>query len=614
MCGIAGWINWGSSLMDCDVCDTVIENMMNELVNRGPDEHGKYMSHHALLGHRRLIVVDPDGGKQPMLDRQDSVTYVLVYNGELYNTEELRKELEAKGHTFHSYSDTEVVLKSYMHWKEECVQHLNGIYAFAIWEEESKTLFMARDRMGVKPLFYYVHKEGILFASEIKALLKHPAVEAVIDETGLMELFGLGPARSVGSGIFKNVMELKPGEYIKMTQDKMVKKNYWEIQAKDHHESLDTTIEHVRYLILDAIERQLVSDVPVCTFLSGGLDSSIISAVSSRVMKEKGYLLETFSIDYQENYQFFKANDFQHDLDNFWIQLMVDSIQSRQSNVVLTIEELVEALDDAVLANDLPGMADIDSSLYLFCKEVKKHATVSLSGECADEIFGGYPWFTKEEDLYCNTFPWSKYVNERKSILSKEFQSIPLDDYVKAKFDETIKEGHYVDDEETKHIQMMTYLNLKWFMMTLLNRKDRMSMANSLEVRVPFADHRIVEYTYNIPKKMKFLNGKEKGLVREAMKDLLPNEILERKKNPYPKTHHPKYLELIQQRMQKIIMNKDAPIMKVINQKVLKEIVLTGGKAYKVPWYGQLMSGPQLLAYFYQINMWMDKYKVKIHV
>ncbi|WP_105618005.1 asparagine synthase (glutamine-hydrolyzing) [Vallitalea okinawensis] len=610
MCGIAGWINYKESIMDNI---QVIEKMINRLQYRGPDECGKYLSNTAILGHKRLVVVDPEGGKQPMLDRMGGITYSMVYNGELYNTEDIRKKLSEEGCTFNSYSDTEVLLKSYMHWGEKCLDYLNGIYAFAIWEDENKTLFLARDRLGVKPLFYTEMKDEFIFGSEIKALLEHPKINPIIEEEGLLELFGLGPARTLGSGVFKNIHEVKPGEFIKITPSKTVKKMYWELKAKEHTDNFADTTEQVRFLLSDAIERQLVADVPVCTFLSGGLDSSIISAISSKAMQQKGYLLKTFSIDYFDNHRYFTANEFQPDLDNYWISLMVDAIKSEHHNVVLTIEDLIDALDQAVLANDLPGMADIDSSLYLFCKKVRKHATVGLSGECADEIFGGYPWFNKPEDLVCDTFPWSQYVNRRKSILAKKYQKIPLDEYVKTVFDSSIAEGEYCDDPELAKIQKMTYLNIKWFMMTLLNRKDRMSMANSLEVRVPFADHRIVEYTYNIPWEMKRYGNLEKGLVREAMRGILPEEVLERKKNPYPKTHHPKYLKLIQKKMKKIIKSKDAPILEVMEYEALKNIVDTGGKAFDVPWYGQLMTGPQLLAYFYQINYWLEKYEVDIH-
>ncbi len=610
MCGIAGWISKEGSLQNEK---GIMERMVSTLAKRGPDACGIYSSKHALLGHRRLTVVDPEGGAQPMIKEVGNRRFIIVYNGELYNTEDIRKILLEKGYKFTSYSDTEVLLTSYIEWGEECVKHFNGIFAFGIWDEANRTLFLARDPLGVKPLFYTIAGNSILFSSEIKALLAHPEIKPAVDSNGLMEIFGLGPARSLGSGIFKQIKEIPPAYFLKFGLEGIKVEQYWQLEAKPHMEDLATTVDHTRSLLLDAIERQLTADVPVCTFLSGGLDSSVISAVAAVNFRKQGKrILNTYSIDYIDNDLYFKSNEFQPDPDSDYAKKMAEYIGSRHHNIMINTSQLVSALKDAVRANDLPGMADIDSSLYLFCKEVRKESTVALSGECADEIFGGYPWFRREEDINSDTFPWSKNIKERKEILSGEFSSLPLEDYVQAKYHETINEVPHEEGESEKERRMreLFYLNIKWFMITLLNRKDRMSMANSLEVRVPFADYRIVEYAYNIPWSMKYCDNMEKGLLRRALKGILPDYILERRKSPYPKTHNPEYLKSVQNVMREILSDKTSPILQLIDGKKVAEIVETGGAVFKKPWFGQLMTGPQLIAYLIQVDTWMREYNI----
>ena len=611
MCGIAGWIN---RTEDISGHTHVIKRMTDVLVHRGPDDSGILAYKHALLGHRRLAVVDPKGGAQPMTKVCGQKKYSIVYNGELYNTEEIRKLLLEKGYGFKSYSDTEVLLTAYMEWGGACLNYINGIYAFGVWDEDEKTLFLARDPLGVKPLFYTIKGDTLVFASEIKALLQHPMIEPIVNEEGLLEILGIGPARSLGSGVFRDISEIPPAHSLTFDPKGMKLEEYWKLEAKEHTEDLKTTIEHTRSLLFDAIERQLVSDVPLCTFLSGGLDSSIISAVTSKAFKrESKGILNTFSIDYVDNEAHYLFNELQPDLDSQWVPFISKYIGGNHTNIILSNEELAGKLYDAVLANDLPGMADIDSSLLLFCKEVRKKATVALSGECADEIFGGYPWFRKEH-LNSNTFPWAKSIEHRKKILSQEFKNIPLEEYVKQRYTDTINNtpkcrGESPEEEKTRE---MFYLNIKWFMVTLLNRKDRMSMNSSLEVRVPFADYRIVEYAYNIPGKMKFYNDREKGLLRKAFEGILPDEILLRKKSPFPKTYNPIYTCAVQKWLMNILDDNESPLFDIVDKDTVREIAETQGRSFEKTWYGQLMMGPQIMAYLIQIDIWMREYKVRI--
>lgn len=612
MCGIAGWVNFKK---DISGYTTIINKMVETIEHRGPDASGTWIYNNALLGHRRLTVIDPEGGSQPMTKCFCDKNYTLVYNGELYNTKEVREKLKDKGYSFNSYSDTEVLLTALVEWRENCLDHINGIYAFAFWDESEKSLLLVRDPLGVKPLFYAVNKDSIIFGSELKVILAHPDINAVVDEEGLLEILALGPARTLGSAVFKNIKEVPAGHYLKYTDRSIKVKEYWELEVKEHKENFEQTSEHVRQLLIDAIERQLVSDVPLCTFLSGGLDSSIISAVAANAFKKQNReVLNTYSIDYLDNEKYFKANKFQPNSDQHYIKVMVDYIGSKHSSLFLNNNDLALYLKEAVMANDLPGMADIDSSLYLFCKEVRKNHTVALSGECADEIFAGYPWFRDKELINSDTFPWAISVNHRKNLLSKEFENLPIEDYVRCRYEDTLKKVPTLKGESKVGHRMreMFYLNMKWFMVTLLNRKDRMSMNNSLEVRVPFADHRLVEYAYNIPNEMKFYKEREKGLLRDAFKTILPKEIIERKKSPYPKTHNPIYTSLVQQMMMEIIQDKSSPIFQVIDKKVVTDIVKTKGEAFKAPWYGQLMTGPQVIAFLIQFNTWLKEYDVKI--
>jgi len=613
MCGIAGWINLKE---DLHMKKEIMNEMIDTLINRGPDASGIWSSNHALLGHRRLIVVDPAGGSQPMIRKYGENEYVITYNGELYNTQDLRKKLEAKGHVFKSHSDTEVLLVSYIEWGPECVEHLNGIYAFGVWSEKDQSLFIARDRFGVKPLFYTLTGDSFLFASEIKALLANPLVKREVDSDGLAEIFGLGPARTPGHGVFKNINEVKPAHFIIYDQNGLRGKRYWKLESTPHTDSVDETVEKVRNLVLDAINRQLVADVPVCTFLSGGLDSSIISAVTAKAfMAEGNKQLHTFSVDYIDNDIYFKPSLFQPNPDAPWVKRLSEEIKSCHHYIKLDTPQIVNALTYAVKAKDLPGMADIESSLLMFCKEVKNEAVVALSGECADEIFGGYPWFYNDEMLNADTFPWARSVKERTSILSPDIsEEINCENYVKQRYLDTLAEVPQLTGETAseKRRREIMYLNIMWFMATLLDRKDRMSMATGLEVRVPFCDHRIVEYLWNIPWEIKYLDQREKGLLRRAFKGILPDDVLYRKKSPYPKTHNPAYLRAVKEWLQNILNDPSSPLLEIVNRKRVQEILDSDGAAFGVPWFGQLMTGPQLFAYLIQVDIWLREYKVAL--
>ena len=599
MCAIAGILD-----LPCDV--SIQQAMLATMRRRGPDGNGIYQTENCTLLHSRLAVIDPAGGQQPMELNWAGERYILSYNGELYNTEELRRELLAAGHHFLSHSDTEVLLHAYAQWGDGCLEKLNGIYAFAVWEEKRKRLFLARDRMGVKPLFFKRHQGGLLFASEMKTVLCYPTVKPELDEQGAAEILLLGPGRSPGCGVFRGIEEVEPGCCGYYDSGKLHLRRYWRLLDREHRENFEETAEIVRNLVLDAIKRQTISDVPVGTFLSGGLDSSLITAICAEKMPD----LPTFSVDYQDNDRYFVPNKFQPNSDGHYIRLMQETLKTDHHWCILTPEQLMEDLENAVLARDLPGMADVDISLLSFCRQIRRHVTVAISGECADEIFGGYPWYRDPEVRQLSGFPWSQNILQRKTMLHPSLRGdLHCEDYVRSRYERTCAESDILPGTSPleRRMKQMVNLNTRWFMQTLLDRKDRMSMFSSLEVRVPFCDHRIAEYLYGVPWEMKDYQGKEKGLLRHAMEGVLPDEVLWRKKSPYPKTFDPKYLELVSRQLQELLEQRDAPLFDLVDRKAAQGLL---NAEYAWPWYGQLMKVPQTICYLLQINTWMEKYHV----
>ncbi|TBL81685.1 asparagine synthase (glutamine-hydrolyzing) [Paenibacillus thalictri] len=613
MCGITGWIDWHKDLTRFP---SVLENMTCTLAQRGPDASGTWITQHCALGHRRLSVMDPANGAQPMIRKQGDTTFTIVYNGEIYNALELRKELELRGRVFTTTCDTEVLLTAYMEWGRACVERLNGIFAFGIWNSEEQSLFLVRDRLGVKPLFYTYSEGRLIFGSEPKSILAHPDVQPQISGEGLAEIFAVGPARTPGHGVYRNLNELKPGHCALMDRNGFNIRAYWKLESKEHTDDLETTAQKVRELLIDTVRRQLISDVPICTLLSGGLDSSALTAIAASYYQETGQgPLHTHSVDYVDNDKHFKENAFQPNSDAPWIKRMTEHLGTVHHYSFFDTPELVDSLKPATLARDLPGMADVDGSLYLFCREIKKKATVAISGEAADEVFGGYPWFHREDALNAGTFPWSLFLKDRVSLLSPELADwVKPEQYVQDRYQQALNEVPRLAGENAQQNRMreMSYLNITRFMPTLLDRKDRMSMAVGLEVRVPFCDHRLVEYVWNIPWEMKTAGDREKGILRRALKGLLPEDVLTRKKSPYPKTHNPEYTAAVKKQVLDILDDSSSPLLQFIKVDKIRELASEDNNQFNLPWFGQLMTGPQMFAYLYQVDTWLRTYKVAI--
>ena len=607
MCSIAGVV--GGTLSPQERLAIAAE-MNRRLAHRGPDQRGLMSDKWAALAHNRLSIIDPENGRQPMTRSMGERTYTIVYNGELYNTLDLRRELEALGWSFETHCDTEVLLVSYMQWGAACLPKLNGIFAFGIYEQSRRELFLARDRLGVKPLFYTMAAGGLIFASEMKALFAHPQVKPKLDRQGLWQMIFLLPTRIPGTGVFRGIKELLPGWYLTMEGNRIETKPYWELHACEHRDSPEDTVAHVRWLVQDSVTRQLVSDVPLCTLLSGGLDSSAISAIAAVHEHNLGRDLATYSFEYENNREHFQRSVFQPNSDDDYALYMAEAIGARHTVLTAGQQEIADLLDRAVEMRDLPGMGDVDSSLLYYCKEIKNRQSVGLSGECADEIFGGYPWFANAPQELTG-FPWIYSLDMRASLFEPDAIGAEAGkDYIHSVFEESLAQCPSLPGETGRELSLRqtSYLSMMYFMHNLLERKDRMSMASALEVRVPFADHRIAEYVYNIPWDIKRRADVEKAVLRDAMEGILPEPILRRKKSPYPKTHNPEYERIVTAMLEDRLRDPSSALHALLRRDILQDI----NALQNVTWFGQLMARPQLIAYLLQMDHWFRHFGVEL--
>ncbi len=609
MCSICGFADF-NNIKEID--GAIISSMGSKMKHRGPDATEIYADEYVSLHHNRLAVMDVENGRQPMSVEYKGKKYIIVYNGEIYNTEELKKIIKSEFDiTMKTGCDTEVVLWTYVLYKEKCPQLLNGIFAFCVYDLTDQSVFVARDRFGIKP-FFYTEKDGkFIFASEIKAILAYPEIKSQIDKVGLWQLLFLSPVTIIGSGIFKDIHEIKPAFCGRFSKDGLKLQKYWELEAKELSVTSSEAAETTEFLLTDAIKRQLVSDVPLCVFLSGGLDSSVISAVGSKEYLSSGKTLSSYSFEYEGNKDSFKSTLFQPQGDDEYAIYLAEYLKTNHTVLTAPTESVANCLYEATMVRDFPGQADIDSSLLYFCRQVKNNHTVAISGECSDEIFGGYPWFYRPEMLNNGFFPWIHNPFARIKLFNEDFAK-PNEgyNYMSGVYNDTISSCPTVDGEpnDMRTARIATWLSVNYFMASLLERKDRMSMASGLEVRVPFGDHRILEYVFNVPWSIKFENQTEKALLRNAMKNYLPDKILWRKKSPYPKTHNPKYLETVSKMLKERLKNKDSILNQIMNKKALNTLL----SGENTTWFGQLMATPQLIAWLIQFDYWFEQYNIDI--
>ncbi|WP_086821276.1 asparagine synthase (glutamine-hydrolyzing) [Allokutzneria sp. NRRL B-24872] len=560
MCGITGWAAYDTDLTQHA---DVLAAMTDTLSQRGPDAAGTWLRPQVALGHRRLAVIDLDGGAQPM--EADGVT--LVYSGEVYNFTELREELGSQN--FRTRSDTEVVLRGYLRWGAAVAERLNGMFAFALWDSREQKLVLVRDRLGVKPLYYQRTSDGLLFGSEPKSILANPLASRVIDRSCLQELFG--QTKAPGWSLWKDMNEVPPGTVLTLTRSGLRSHRYWSLDTAEHTDDRHTTIETVRDLLTDTVARQLVADVPQCVLLSGGLDSSAITGLAAKAIPD----LRTFSVDFTGE---FTPDELRTTSDSGFVREVADFVGSKHTNVVLDPTALSDpSLRRAVVgAWDIPlGLGDINASLYLLFKAIRQESTVALSGESADELFGGYPWFQTKAT---HTFPWltfSHSINtDRTAVLRKDLD-LDLDSYVADQYASAVSEVEFLDNESASERQMrvICHLHLTRLVRALLDRKDRMSMATGLEVRVPFCDHRLVEYVYNAPWAFKHFDGREKSLLRAAARHVLPQSVADRVKSPYPSVQSDQYVTALQAQAADVLSEKDNPVFALIDRAWLRSAV-----------------------------------------
>ncbi|MBV6702355.1 asparagine synthase (glutamine-hydrolyzing) [Kitasatospora aureofaciens] len=591
MCGITGWVAFDRDLTAERTARSVLDAMTATQLCRGPDAGGVHLERHAALGHRRLAVIDIEGGVQPMTVEHDGrLLAALTYSGEVYNYRELRAELEAAGHRFRTRSDTEVVLHAYLEWGERLAERLNGMFAFAIWDARREELLLVRDRMGVKPLHYHPTPDGVVFGSEVKAVLAHPSVRPVVTLDGLRELLAF--TRTPGLTPYQGIVEVRPGHVVRIRREGISMRRYWSLEAREHTHNLDTTVATVRALLDDIVHRQLDADVPLCSLLSGGLDSSAITALAARVLRDAGSgPVRSFSVDFAGQSENFHADAIRPTPDGPYARLLAQHVGADHHVIELDAAELTDLAQrtNVLRARDLPGgFADMDVSLLLLFRGVRRQSTVALSGESADELFGGYRWFHDPAAIAADNFPWVSSLSgglagegagPREQLLDTDLlRKLDLDGYRRARYREALTEVPHLPDASPveRRMREISYLNLTRFVCILLDRKDRMSMANGLEVRVPFCDHRLVQYVFNTPWAMKTFDGREKSLLRAAVRDVLPAEIADRVKSPYPVTADPHYPALLRDELADLAADGKSPVLGLLDRRQLADALAPG--------------------------------------
>ncbi|MEU7019479.1 asparagine synthase (glutamine-hydrolyzing) [Streptomyces sp. NPDC046203] len=598
MCGITGWVSFDRDLTRQRA---PLDAMTGTMACRGPDAGGGWLDRHAALGHRRLAVIDLEGGAQPMVVPTDDGPVAITYSGEVYNYTELRGELLRRGHRFETRSDTEVVLHGYLEWGEAVAERLNGMFAFAVWDSRTEKLVMIRDRMGVKPLYFSRTDDGVLFGSEPKAILAHPLADRAVDLDGMRALFSL--TQTPGSALWCGMREVLPGGVVTVDRSGPRERRYWTLSTRPHTDDLKTTVATVRELLEDIVGRQLVSDVPRCTLLSGGLDSSAITALAAERLGRNGEFGEggaagaagakgvagaadgkvrSFSVDFAGRADDFVADDLRGTLDAPYALDVAAHVGSPHESIVLDHAAIADpAVRRAVItARDSPfTFGDVDTSLYLLFQAVRRHSTVALSGESADELFGGYRWFHQPEVQSARTFPWmavfvdGEQARRRERFNAELTAALDLPAYIRDSYADAVGEVERADGESDHEARMrvMSHLHLTRFVRTLLERKDRISMAVGLEVRVPYCDHRLVEYVHNAPWSMKTFDGREKSLLRAATADLLPESVLSRVKASYPTTLDPHYADALL-RQAKELLTTDDPVFGLVDRGWLADV------------------------------------------
>lgn len=599
MSGIAGMANPFENIShQC----SYICSISDSIRTRGPNGTGLYASSHAILAHRAgddFLQKDHKSIVRQSCKDQD---YVVLLSGFIYNYKELRSELETHGCCFRGSSHAELVLYAYAVWHEACFLKLNGNYAFAVWIDRDRTLVLARDHFGAKPLYHTMMGSTLVFASEIRGITAHPHFKCTVGIEGLSELICLSPRNAPGSAVIKGIHELRPGHYAKYTPEGMATQRYWTIQEREHEDDPVKTAETIRELILDSVYRRMSSDAPFCGLLSGGLYSSLITSIVCEKGKNRnGNVFNTWSVDYEKSGKgpLLYGPD---DIDTPWIRLMCRKAGTRHHYILLSVDDLLENLKEASDARGLPGMGDFDSSLMLLCREISKEYGVMLSGDCSDEVYGGGFKLQDHTGASKKRFPWSSHLAEKISIFSSEMiDTVKPYEFIEKCYEEALTEylKFCPGAQRLARSCEAEWFSLYWSLPFLFDRLDRMSMAFNLEARAPLCDYRLVEYLWPIPPELKNLNGVERGLLRETFKDMLPPEILERPKSAYPRIVDPDYDNRIRSLLRDVIYDTGSPIRYLLEIKTLENMMRQQdqGKRYT--------SRSQLYSWLIQLNFFI---------
>lgn len=505
MCGITGFSGFRN--------DRLLARMCELIKHRGPDQAGAYLSDKVSLGHRRLSIIDlSERGRQPMSNEDNTIH--LVFNGEIYNFKELKSELIKRGHTFLSESDSEVILHAYEEKGADCVTGLRGMFSFAIWDSKKERLILCRDRLGKKPLYYKWDGRVLLFASEVKALLASDLVEREIDEDAYHSFLAFQYVPGNRTAI-KGILRLPPGHMAVLEKGALDIRKYWDIEEVREDSRIDfrTAVEETRRLLAESVRLRLVSDVPLGVLLSGGLDSSsVVAAMSGNGVKR----IKTFTVGFGE-----KGDEFEY------ARLVSERFRTDHCELTIKPGNLIDTLEKIVWHLDEPIADGGAFATYLVSEVVKEHVKVILVGEGADELFGGYSWHKLANPLF-SSIP--RFLKKRMYFYLNTFYRGQKNSYEMYKaFDNIFEEGRRKDF----FTAMSCYEMKNLIPNCLLMKVDKMSMAHSIEARAPFLDHKLVEFAASLPKDFKINGFTGKHILREAMKGLLPDEIIKRKKRGF---------------------------------------------------------------------------------
>lgn len=613
MSGLAGWVD---PRRDLEREAAVLHAMTESLRARGPDGGGVWLSPAAALGHRGrgASALDPQAGAQPLVVDGGRGPVVAMLSGHVNNAADLRREL---GGAWRTRADAEILARAYLCWGDALAEHLEGAFAFALWDASSRKLLLGRDRFGVKPLYYAVLDGGVLFGSEPKALLAHPSFRPRLEPGAIPMLLQPRLARP-GETPLRGMHEVPPAHVVAYTTSGLTRRRYWSLTSAPHRDSFEDTARTVRALLEDAVRRELADDGPGGAMLSGGLDSTSVAALALQALRARaaGETLDTFCIRFESDATHFVATELRPDIDAPYAAAAAEHLGSRHRTLSVSVAELAQVVPATRRARDLPGWGQFDASMFILFREMRRHCQVALTGEAADEIFGGYPYFFDRELVERGHFPWLGNAPRLAEYLSPEFaRALDPQADERARYAELVAQVPRLDGEDAHDARLREafYLGLCGPLSVILDRKDRMSAAHGLEVRIPFCDRRLVEYVWNVPWALKSRGG-VKGLLKAAVADLLPPSTLERKKSAYPHVQSPEYDRALAAEALRIVSDPRSAVAALVDVPRLTELIRElcagtpeGRAARRFPGGA---SPVYMLIHLVELQRWIEEYEV----